>query len=225
MIIEIPLIGEEGFELRKRSANYLDRYAITTGAERGSLSQQGSGLLAEIVVRHYLKFPKVEDDPDRHTNLGYDILLPNGVKIDVKCRGGKMPFIEAYDGKGTLKREAKHNFFARQIYDDKLDTDIYLMTHLLVAGEGELPGTIRQRKWCLYVCGWVSKDRVKREGVYLERGSITERAESWFAYRDPEVEFYQRNLNGLNNIQDILNITNEMVNKDSLRDVQKLFFS
>jgi hypothetical protein len=57
-----------------------------------------------------------------------------------------MAFAETYGGSGTIVREAKHNFFARQIYDDRLNTDIYLMTHLQVAGDGELPGTARQKK-------------------------------------------------------------------------------
>lgn len=217
MILEFPLIGTLGFELRQRASNFLGRYATTTGAERGSLSEQGSGLLAEIVVRHILGLPKIEDDTDRNTNLGYDILLPTGVKVDVKCRGGVRPFTEFYPGSGGLNREAKHNLFARQVFATNLDTDIYLMTHLRVADKGELPGTSRQRNWCLYICGWVSKKRVRREGVYLERGSLTEQGNTWFTYRGQEIEFYQKNLNQIDNATNILNLSIDDVANDEGR--------
>jgi hypothetical protein len=169
------------------------------------------------VIRHHLGLPEIQDDAERHTNLGYDILSPAGVKIDIKCRGGKWPFEEYYAGTGSILREAKHNFFARQVYDDALNTDIYLMAHLRVAGKGELPGTERQRNWLLYVCGWVSKKRVKREGVYLPRGSLTEQGSTWFAYRAQEIEFFHRNLNQLTELRDVLRLTADDVAADERR--------
>ena len=36
--------------------------------------------------------------------------------------------------------------------------------------------------------------RVAREGVYLERGSLTEQGRTWFTYRGQEIEYYNNNL-------------------------------
>lgn len=185
-----------------------------TGAERGSMDEQGFGALAEIVIRNKLGMPDINsgDHP-----AAYDILLPSGVKLDIKCRGGILPFQEEYTSSDGLPREAKHNFFARQIFDESLDTDIYVMTHLETPSTRTLPGTKRQRKWILYVCGWVSKKRVVREGVYLPRGSLTEQGRTWFTYRGQEIEFYNKNLNGLPDLSEILKIERIDVRKDENR--------
>jgi len=209
--IIIKLIDELGFQLRQKTAEYITINQNLTGAERGSKREQGFGALAEMVIRNKLGMPEI--NPEDHP-LGYDILLPSGVKLDVKCRGGGLPFKEKYESNDGITREAKHNFFARQIHDDKLNTDIYLMTHLETPSNRELPGTARQRKWTLYICGWVSKERVMREGVYLPRGSLTEQGRTWFTYRGQEIEFYNRNLNGLCKIDDLLNIEHPDVEQD-----------
>lgn len=170
--------------------------------------------MAEIVIRNKLSMPDInsqEHPPD------YDVLLPSSVKVDVKCRGGALPFKEEYLSSDDIPREAKHNFFARQIYDENLKTDIYLMTHLETPSNRILPGTKRQRKWILYVCGWVSKGRVLREGVYLPRGSLTEQGKTWFTYRGQEIEFYNKNLNGLENLEDILKLEPADMEKDKRR--------
>lgn len=211
--IEIKLTDESGFLLRQKVADILDNN-LTKGAEKGSKEEQSFGLLAELVIRSKVGLPEIkeEDHP-----LGFDILLASGIKVDVKCRGGKMPFREIYVGADEIGREAKHNFFARQLYDLKLDADIYLMTHLEHPNDPVLPGTKRQKKWILYVCGWVSKERAIREGVYLPRGSITEQGNTWFPYRGQEIEFYNRNLNGLSDLKDIL-----LLEKDDLEvDIKK----
>lgn len=212
--IVIKLTDELGFELRNKAAEYLAANQNKTGAERGNLEQQGFGILAEMVIRNKLGMPAV--NPDNHP-LGYDTLLPSGIKVDVKCRGGSLPFKEKYESDDGIPREAKHNFFARQLHDDRLDTDIYLMTHLETPSKRDLPGTKRQRKWILYVCGWVSKERVAREGVYLPRGSLTEQGRTWFPYRGQEIEFYNHNLNGLETILDLLAIEPANVEKDKIR--------
>ncbi len=207
--IIIELSGKEGFELRKEAAKYIEDSLNTTGAERGNKEQQGFGALAEIVIRKELGIIKEQKD------LAFDILLPSGIKLDVKCRGGELAFRETYLHADGLIREAKHNFFARQIFDENLNTDIYLMTHLETPSTNRLmPGTSRQRKWKLYVCGWVSKKRVFREGVYLPRGSLTEQGNSWFPYRGQEIEFYNKNLNGIKQIKDLLTIVSNDVKKD-----------
>ena len=209
--IIIKLTDELGFQLRQKAAEYIANNKNRTGAERGSSEEQGFGALAEMIIRN--KFGMPEINPDNHP-LGYDVLLPSGVKLDVKCRGGSLPFKEEYESSDGITREAKHNFFARQIYDEKLDAEIYLMTHLETPSNRELPGTKRQRKWILYICGWVSKERVEREGVYLPRGSLTEQGRTWFTYRGQEIEFYNRNLNGLDNLENLLSIERVDVEKD-----------
>lgn len=209
--IVIKLTDALGLQLRQKAADYIVANRNVTGAERGSSEEQGFGALAEIVIRNRLQM--LEINPGDHP-IGYDILLPSGVKVDVKCRGGTLPFKEEYESNDGIAREAKHNFFARQVYDTNLDTDIYLMTHLETPSNRELPGTSRQRKWILYICGWVSKARVKNEGVYLPRGSLTEQGRTWFTYRGQEIEFYNYNLNGLKTIDDLTNITHEDVELD-----------
>lgn len=209
--IIIKLADELSFSLREKAAKYISENQNRTGAERGSIEEQGFGALAEIVIRNKLGMPDI--NAVNHP-VAYDIKLSSGIKVDVKCRGGTLPFQEKYISSDGLSREAKHNFFARQIYDESLDTDIYLMTHLETPSNRLLPGTKRQRKWILYVCGWVSKKRVAREGVYLPRGSLTEQGRTWFTYRGQEIEFYNKNLNGLSDLTDILKIEKVDAEKD-----------
>lgn len=170
--IVVKLTDEWGFSMRQKAAEYMIANRNVTGAERGTAEQQGFGALAEIVIRN--KLGMTESNPQKNP-LAYDLLTPTGIKVDVKSRGGSLPFKEEYESDDSITREAKHNFFARQIHDESLTTDIYLMTHLETPNNDVLPGTTRQRKWILYICGWVSKERVFREGVYLPRGSLSER--------------------------------------------------
>jgi len=207
----IKLIDDWGFNLREKAARYVEENLNITGAERGSLQEQGFGALAEIVIRNKLAIPDIKNTEDP---VGYDILVPSGVKVDVKCRGGTLPFQEEYFSSDGLPREAKHNLFARQVFDENLDTDIYVMTHLETPSSRTLPGTRRERKWILYICGWVSKKRVAREGVYLPRGSLTEQGRTWFTYRGQEIEFYNKNLNGFADLSDLLKIERPDVQKD-----------
>jgi hypothetical protein len=214
--IVIDLSGEDGFELRKKALAFVEKLKVR-GKESGSSEEQTYGVLAQMAIRQKLGLPI---ELEENQGIGFDLLLPPGVKVDIKCRGGTLPFKENYVGSGGLEREAKHNFFARQLVDARLETDIYLMTHLetpkpMTRGKTPLPGTPRQRKWILYVCGWVSKIRVKNEGVYLPRGAITEQGGKWFPYRGQEVEFYNRYLNGLRELKDILSIDFKDVEKDA----------
>ena len=210
--IVVKLTDGLGFRLRQKAAEYIAANQNRTGAERGSSEEQGFGALAEMIIRNKLGMPEI--NPEDHP-LGYDLLLPSGVKVDVKCRGGALPFKEEYESDDGIAREAKHNFFARQIHDKNLDTDVYVMTHLETPSKRELPGTTRQRKWVLYICGWVSKKRVSNDGVYLPRGSLTEQGRTWFTYRGQEIELYNRNLNGLEKIEDLLGIEPADVEKDN----------
>ena len=60
----------------------------------------------------------------------------------------------------------------------------------------------------------MSKERVANEGVYLPRGSLTEQGRTWFTYRGQEIEYYNRNLNGLETVEDLLSIDPQDVEKD-----------
>jgi len=212
--IVIDLNDRKGYEWRVKAKEFVKSLLIR-GLEAGSKEEQSYGVLAETVIRDTLKFPPI--DP-KTRELGFDIVLPTGVKMDVKCRGGTMKFSETYVGTDGIEREAKHNFWARQLEDPRLETDIYLLTHLQVPKRKiELPGSPRQRKWYLFVAGWVSKARVKRDGVYLPRGSLTERGSTWFAYRGEEVEFYHRHLNELTSLNDLLRIDKNSVKEDEVK--------
>lgn len=211
----IDLNDPEGFKLREEAANDLKRNLNTTGAERGTEDRQGFGTLAEITVRHYLGIPDIKPD---NQSYAFDLENEQKIKIDVKCRGGEQPFREEYMGGDGLPREAKHNLYARQVYDPTLDTDIYLMTHLEHPIDAVLPGRPRQRKWKLYICGWISKEKALRDGVFLPRGSLTERGISgWFPYRGQEIEFYNKNLNGLLNLKDLLRLDRDDIKTDLKR--------
>lgn len=213
--ILIDLSGKNGFELRNKASKFVETTLVKNIAS-GNEQEQTYGILAEMVMRNELGL----QEPDlAKRELGWDIKLPSGIKVDVKCRGGTLPFQELYEGSGGIKREAKHNFFARQIWNKRLDADVYLMTHLETpkppkGKKTALPGTPRQRKWKLYVCGWVSKERVKKEGVYLPRGAITEQGNKWFPYKADEIEFYNQHLNGLSQIKDILLIDKKDIEED-----------
>jgi hypothetical protein len=213
--IVVPLTGDAGFKLRKTAQNLAIETGRLRGPQSGSEAERSYGFLAQMVIRNALGMPPINPAKDE----GFDLSLPSGVKVDIKCRGGTLPFKEEYEGSGGFKREAKHNFFANQVYSDKLETDIYILTHLETpkaprGSKTALPGTLRQKKWKLYVCGWVSKKRVKREGVYLPRGSITEQGNQWFAYRSEEIEFYNRHLNGFKDLKDIITIDKKDVKRD-----------
>ena len=135
--------------------------------------------------------------------------------MDVKTRGGTLEFKEQYPGQDGVPRETKHNLFARQLFGPPLESDVFLFCHLQYPKDGKMPGTVRQKNWRLFVCGWASKERVAQTGVYVPRGALTERGKSWFPYRGQEVEFYQRNLNGLQRLGDLLVLDRADVEADA----------
>ncbi|MSS74578.1 hypothetical protein EXS72_02985 [Candidatus Pacearchaeota archaeon] len=204
----IDLNDPKGFEYRQQAASFVSNTRVR-GIESGNALEQSYGKLAEIVIRNFLGLPEA-------TELSHDIPLPSGITLDVKCRSGVFPFQENYIGTGGIAREAKHNLFTRQVMDPRLDTDVYLMTHLQKPIKNNaLPGTIRQKSWNLFVCGWVSKQRVLNEGVYLPRGSLTEQGNTWFVYRANNTEIYNTTLNGLRNLEEISNLDRNDVDVDS----------
>jgi len=102
--IIVKLTDELGFELRQKAAEYMALNKNVTGAERGTSEQQGFGVLAEMVIRNKLGMPEI--NPEDHP-LGYDILLSSGIKLDVKCRGGTLPFKEEYESDDEIKKARK----------------------------------------------------------------------------------------------------------------------
>lgn len=206
--IVVNLNTDEGFDIRQEAVDFVVK-TRARGAESGSIKQQGFGAIAEIYVSESLGFKKEDNE-----SLGYDFVLPSGVKVDVKCRGGKLTFQEIYTTEDGTSRETKHNFFVRQLYDERLDADMYIMAHL--KAPGEIPGSARSRtSWMLYICGWVSKKRVIRDGIFLPRGSLTERLRDWFSYKADEIEFFNKHLNGIEDLRDILVIEQIDIEKDA----------
>jgi hypothetical protein len=210
--IVIHLNDDQGFAYREQAAEFVSETKVR-GREAGNSLEQSYGKLAEIAIRNLLNLPEAE-------NLGHDLLLPTGIKVDVKCRSGKYPFQENYVGTGDIPRESKHNLYTRQIMDERFDTDVYLMTNLQTpATKNSLPGTKRQKTWNLSICGWISKQRVLKEAVNLPRGSLSERSTSWFPYRDNNTEIYNKNLNGLTDLQEILSLDQNDIDIDSQKSI------
>jgi hypothetical protein len=210
--IVIGLNDAQGFAYREQAAAFVAGTRVR-GMESGNESEQAYGKLAEIVIRNLLNRPEA-------TELSHDIPLESGITVDVKCRSGILGFQENYVGTGGITREAKHNLFTRQIMDERLPVDVYLMTHLQKPKtNAALPGTNRQRSWNLFVCGWISKQRVLNEAVYLPRGSLTEQGSRWFPYRANNTEIYNRNLNGLTNLTDISNLDRNDIEIDESKQL------
>ncbi|MCL5019651.1 MAG: hypothetical protein M1426_04135 [Patescibacteria group bacterium] len=182
------------------------------GAQAANDDRQGYGILAEIVIRARLNLPTINDDPHP---VSYDILSKKGVKIDIKCRGGEKDFEEGYLGEDGFLREAKHNLFARQLFDKNLDSDVFLLTHLKHPyKKSSLPGGLKDRSWKLYVCGWISKKRVLREAVYVPPGGISEQGNRWFPYQYQNIEVFNKCLNGFSRLEEILELESKDVQED-----------
>lgn len=197
------LTKDQGYKLRLQAYEYVKNNK-SQGAQAANDDRQGYGILAEIVIRNQLDLPRIDKDPHP---VSYDIKSNKGVKIDVKCRGGEKNFEEGYLGEDGFLREAKHNLFARQLFDKSLNADVFLLTHLKrPQSRSSLPGNLKDRSWKLFICGWVSKKRAIREAVYIPPGGITEQGKRWFPYQYHNIEIYNKCLNGLNKLQEILNL-------------------
>lgn len=234
-VIAIELLKEEGYQLRLEALKYALKNVIS-GKSAGSLEEQATGRLAELVIKKYLPDAKHRKDTD--TDTGHDFVLsPDGVKLDVKCRGGQEPFKFEYYG-----RETKHNLYARQVFGENYDAEMYLFCHLqkhktkkkiseinelqdfikehdiepkILEQKTPFPGTKNQRSgWVLYICGWLSKERAK-SGLFLPAGSLSERGDRSFAYRDDNIEIFNKNLNSVELIDEVLTPLNDF-DKDNL---------
>ncbi|WP_339208232.1 hypothetical protein NSQ10_15305 [Bacillus sp. FSL R5-0432] len=120
-VIAVYLLKEEGHQLRLEALKYALKNVISEKSA-GSLEEQATGRLAELVVKKYLPDAKHRKDTD--TGLDF-ILAADEIKLDVKCRGGQEPFKFEYYG-----RETKHNLYARQVFGDNYDAEMYLFYHL-----------------------------------------------------------------------------------------------
>jgi len=204
----------EGYKYRVEAYKYVKNNK-SKGAQAANDDRQGYGILAEIVLRAMLNLPKIEDDPHP---VSYDLLSKDKVKIDVKCREGEKNFEEAYPGEDGFTREAKHNLFARQLYDESLDADVFLLTHLRRPHKKRrLPGGEKDRSWKLFICGWISKKRVLKESVYIPPGGITEQGSRWFPYQYHNIEIYNKCLNGFQKLEDVLAISQSDLKEDKKR--------
>lgn len=205
------LTKDKGYKHRIEAYEYVKNNK-SSGAQAANDDRQGYGILAEIVIRSILGLPRIDKDPHP---VAYDIKSKKGIKIDVKCRGGEKNFEEGYLGDDGFLREAKHNLFARQLFDKILNADVFLLTHLKRPhGRSSLPGNLKDRSWRLFIGGWISKKRAITEAVYIPPGGITEQGKRWFPYQYQNIEIYNKCLNGLNELQDILNLELKDVRED-----------
>lgn len=158
------LTKDRGYQFRVEAYDYVKKNK-SAGAQAANDDRQGYGILAEIIIRAELDLPPI--DKDLHP-VAFDIKSKKGIKIDVKCRGGEKNFEEGYIGDDGFLREAKHNLFARQLFDKSLNADVFLLTHLKrPTGKSSLPGKLKDRSWRLFICGWISKKRILKEALYL----------------------------------------------------------
>ena len=240
-IYAVELLNEEGYKLRLEALKYALKNVIS-GKSAGSLEEQATGRLAELVVRKYLPTSLHRKDTDSDT--GHDLILsPDEVKLDVKCRGGQLEFQFEYSG-----RETKHNLYARQVFEENYDAEMYLFCHLqkhrvkkkvseiteledfikenrvdegILNQKTPFPGTKRQRSgWVLYICGWISKERAKK-GIFLPEGSLSERGGRSFSYRDDNIEIFNKNLNGIEIVDNVLSPLNHF-DRQKLEDDKEL---
>ena len=223
----IELNGPDNIEIRKRANDYIEEnwnqgqmFNSVMSNERKSEEQKKleikKGMLAQMVVRNAVGLEEIDDNQPLHT----DMKNQHGVIMDIKMEGITIAFQEEYGGSGGVKREAKHNFYARQLHDPNLQaTDIFINTRFRTGDTFPGSGRRNETKWVLWICGWVSKKRVIKEGVLIPRGGITEQGQKFFDYRSHNVEFYQHALNGIVDLREwFKNLTNDDVRIDEQKD-------
>ena len=225
MVLVIDLNGKNNLKFRKEVNDYVDDNwdNLSKKFNRSRNQSEDSkkleikkGYLAQYVIRTQVGLAGI-DSPNN--DLSADLTNANGIKIDVKNETVKFEFQEHYMGTGDILRQAKHNFFPRQLYDTKLNsTDIFLVTRLRTGDTFPGSGRLNESRWKLWVCGWVSKIRVRNEGILIPRGGITEQGSKFFDYRSNNVEFYQL---GLNPITDLYSWFENVTKDDIKNDEEK----
>ena len=226
LVLVIDLNGKNNIDYRKEVNDHVnDNWDIikqkfpkarTQSLEAKKLEIK-KGFLSQYIIRKNVGLEGIDD-----VDIDYsaDLTSPNGIKIDVKMEGITIAFQEEYIGTGDIYRQAKHNFYPRQLFDPKLaTTDLFLVTRLRTGDVFPGSGRSNEKKWKLWVCGWVSKKRVKNEGVLIPRGGITEQGQKFFDYRSHNVEFYQYALNKVDDLSAWFNgITKEDVKQDEKKN-------
>ena len=249
--IEIDLSTPEGFKMRQMANEEVEnnwekkyrklqrkkRTGRTTGLDEGKIKlQMKIGILVEMVIRNRVGLPIVRTEEEqfdpKRGGLAQDLYNENKVLMDIKTEGADLEFALQYprmvDGKDDgIPRESKHNFFVRQFYNPKLiATDIFIICRVRSPAKKneEFPGTERQTKWKMWICGWTSKVRAIKQGVLIPRGGLSERGESGImSYIDDEIEFYQHALNEIKDLNIWFHgITKEDVIKDEKRDKDEI---
>lgn len=214
-----PLEYKPTYEERLEAAENVKRRKLT-GRDVGSFDNQCEGELTEIIVRKLLGLqPKTLKD-----GLSFDFMLGE-VKWDAKTRGGKMPFSLCYSHEDGNAREAKHNIYTRQLDNENSTAEAFLFANLRMCnkrkGENAFPGSKRQRNWMLYICGWASVERIKRDSVKLYPGSISERGNRIMVYKGENSEFFNHNLNGFSNLYNFPTEIKNITMDDVLEDAKK----
>lgn len=226
MVIKIDLSGPKNLAYRTRVNEIVDEgweYYLSKFKKAKNQTVESKklevkkGFLAEYVIRDQMGL--IGFDPD-NSDYSADMINPHGLRIDIKTEGVKFDFKEEYVGSGQIPRQAKHNFHPRQLYDPNLAaTDLFLVTRLRTGDRFPGTGRATEKRWSLWVCGWVSKKRVMREGVLIPRGGITEQGSKFFDYRSHNVEFYQFALNKITDLKEWFNtIDGEALREDESRD-------
>ena len=226
MVLVIDLNGKDNIGYRKEVNDHVEdnwneiiskfQKARTQSIEDKKLEVK-KGFLSQYVIRKNVGLEGIDAED---IDYSADLTSPKGIKIDVKMEGITMDFQEEYIGSGEIYRQAKHNFYPRQLFDPKLaTTDLFLVTRLRTGDQFPGSGRSNEKRWKLWICGWVSKKRVKNEGVLIPRGGITEQGQRFFDYRSHNVEFYQYALNKVDDLSEWFNdITKDNVNQDEQKN-------
>ena len=226
LVLVIDLNGKDNIGYRKEVNDHVeDNWDLIMSKFQKSKTQSieskklevKKGFLSQYIVRRNVGLEGIDAED---VDYSADLTSPNGIKIDVKMEGISIDFQEAYIGSGDIYRQAKHNFYPRQLFDPKLSTtDLFLVTRLRTGDTFPGSGRSNEKKWKLWICGWVSKKRVKNEGVLIPRGGITEQGQKFFDYRSHNVEFYQYALNEIKNLKEWFDgITKEQIKQDEDKD-------
>ena len=225
MVLKIDLNGSNGIDMRREVHEHVESnwdkvgssYKKSRGASEESRKMEVKrGYLAQYVIRKRVGLAGIDASD---VDYSADLINLHGIKIDVKSEGIKFAFQEAYEGSGGIPRQAKHNFYPRQLFDPNLkSTDLFLVTRIQTGDAFPGSGWRSEKRWNLWVCGWVSKKRVMQEGILIPRGGITEQGQKFFAYRSHNVEFYQYALNPVDDLAGWFNrITKDDVRNDESR--------
>lgn len=227
MVIYVDLNGRQHVQTRKEVDEYVEanwarlkeNFSLAKNqSESNKKLEVKRGFLAQYAVRKAAGLSGIEsDDPD----LAADLINSHGLKMDVKTENIDIEFKTEYAGSGGIMRGTKHNFYARQLFDPNLkSTDLYIITRLQTSAKFPGTGSPNEKRWRLWICGWVSKQRVIQEGVLIPRGGISERGHKFFDYRSHNYEFYQHALNELDgHLKDwFMKITRDDVTHDSSKN-------